>query len=104
LNATEEQSIVHLRPEVDKASQLLDSYQQLLEQVLAKAEQKRTGLTVGTVKIDETGKGIIGVQNPDGTEGTLDVKIGDVSVGKGAKGVVGFSKGVVKELGTNFWD
>jgi hypothetical protein len=98
--AGDQQSFADLQAEIEQASAIIDDYQQLLTLVMAKVESRRTGLKVKNVKIENKGKGTVGITGADGTEGELNVNIEDVAIND-ARGMIGYTKGAKLD---NFWD
>lgn len=84
---------VSLENDVERGVQLLDGYRELLALVQSKADEKRTKLDMGEVSQDNS-KIIAGITNADGSEGELDIKIGNVKATGGSKGIIGYSKGI----------
>ncbi|KAH6960049.1 hypothetical protein BKA56DRAFT_680302 [Ilyonectria sp. MPI-CAGE-AT-0026] len=90
--AEPEYNTADLATEVARGAELSKGYQELLDFLQSKVEENRTRLQIGKVNMVNT-KGAAGITNADGTEGDLDVKIGDVTTDS-SKVVVGYSKGV----------
>ncbi|KFY20673.1 hypothetical protein V491_03527 [Pseudogymnoascus sp. VKM F-3775] len=84
---------VSLESDIERGVQLLDGYRELLTLVQSKADECRTKLEIGEVSQDNS-KIIAGITNADGTEGELDIKIGNVMAAGGSRGIIGYSKGI----------
>lgn len=64
----------------------------LLAHVQSKTGENRTKLEMGNV-VQQDSRIVAGIMNADGTEGELDIKIGNAKA-TGSKGIVGYANGV----------
>jgi hypothetical protein len=77
---------------VERGVQLLDGYRELLDFAQSKLDENRTKLEIGDV-VQENSKIVAGIMNADGTEGELNIKIGNVKA-TGSKGIIEYAKRV----------
>ncbi|KAF4779881.1 hypothetical protein HER10_EVM0007496 [Colletotrichum scovillei] len=75
-----------------KSRDLIKGYEELQASLFAQVNERRSKLTVSKVKVLES-QAIIGIHGADGTDGELDVQLGNVE-GQGSNMLVGYSKGV----------
>ncbi|KXH49876.1 hypothetical protein CNYM01_08069 [Colletotrichum nymphaeae SA-01] len=75
-----------------KSRDLIKGYEELQALLFAQVNERRSKLTVGKVKVLES-QAVIGIHGADGTDGELDVQLGNVE-GQESNMLVGYSKGV----------
>ncbi|KAI8672149.1 hypothetical protein LRP88_03336 [Fusarium phalaenopsidis] len=78
---------------IERRAQLARGYQDLLAFFQAKVEENRRQIELGNVKMLNSARVMAGVNNTDGTEGDINVKIGNVEA-KGGKALLGYTSKV----------
>ncbi|KAM5345806.1 hypothetical protein ACJ41O_011667 [Fusarium nematophilum] len=91
-NIEPEYDSTDLATDIEQGSKLMKGYQELLGVLQSKVEENRTRLKIGDVDMVDS-KGAAGITNADGTEGHLEVDLGNVKADR-SKVVVGYSKKV----------
>ncbi|KAK1717595.1 hypothetical protein BDP67DRAFT_616239 [Colletotrichum lupini] len=78
---------VHSEAKPQKSRDLIKGYEELQASLFAQVNERRSNLTVGKVKVLES-QAVIGIHGADGTDGELDVQLGNVE-GQGSNVLVG---------------
>ncbi|KAF9879386.1 hypothetical protein CkaCkLH20_02929 [Colletotrichum karsti] len=84
--------IDQLTAELERAMPWARRYQEQVAFLKAQVDQRQTNLDMGHVEMLNS-RGAVGITNADGTEGDLNVKIGDVRA-ESSRAVIGYSKNV----------
>ncbi|KAH9235165.1 hypothetical protein K456DRAFT_1946367 [Colletotrichum gloeosporioides 23] len=84
--------IAQLEAELESAVTWIKNYEDEIACLQAQIRQRRINLQIGDV-VTQSSQSLIGIHNPDGTEGELKVKIGNVNT-EGSRNAIGYSKDV----------
>ncbi|KAI8257558.1 hypothetical protein K4K58_003906 [Colletotrichum sp. SAR11_239] len=84
--------IVQLEAELKSAASWIKNYEDEIACLQTQIQQRRINLQIGDVAT-QSSQSLIGIHNPDGTEGELKVKIGNVNA-EGSRNAIGYSKDV----------
>lgn len=76
--------------DIQRGAQLAKGYQDLLAFFHTNVDEKRKRIELGNVEMLNSAKVVAGAHNIDGTEGGIDVKVGDVKA-DGGKALLGYS-------------
>jgi hypothetical protein len=79
--------------DIQRGAQLAKGYQDLLAFFQAKVEENRRQIELGNVETLNSARVMAGVNNTDGTEGDIDVKVGNVRA-DGGKALLGYTSKV----------
>ncbi|KAJ3536628.1 hypothetical protein NM208_g6644 [Fusarium decemcellulare] len=91
--AAPEQSHDNLATDIERGVELSKGYQDLLALLQSKVNEHRTQIEVGSVVMLNSARVMAGVNNVDGTEGEMSVKIGNVKA-DGGKALLGYTNKV----------
>ncbi|KAF0318055.1 hypothetical protein GQ607_014671 [Colletotrichum asianum] len=84
--------IAQLEAELESAVSWIKNYEDEIACLQTQIQQRRINLQIGDV-VTQSSQSLIGIHNPDGTEGELKVKIGNVNA-EGSRSAIGYSKDV----------
>ncbi|RSL68276.1 hypothetical protein CEP53_002649 [Fusarium sp. AF-6] len=79
--------------DIERGAQLAKNYQDLLAFFQAKVEENRRQIELGNVEMLNSARVMAGVNNTDGTEGDINVKVGNVRA-DGGKALLGYTSKV----------
>ncbi|KAF5006656.1 hypothetical protein FDECE_6990 [Fusarium decemcellulare] len=91
--AAPEQSNDNLATDIERGVELSKGYQDLLALLQSKVNEHRIRIEVGNVNMLNSARVMAGVNNVDGTEGDMNVKIGNVKA-DGGKALLGYTSKV----------
>lgn len=82
-----------LAADIQRGAQLARGYQDLLAFLQTKVSEKCKRIELGTVEMLNSAKVVAGAHNMDGTEGDINVKVGNVKA-NGGKALLGYTSKV----------
>ncbi|RSM00889.1 hypothetical protein CEP52_008853 [Fusarium oligoseptatum] len=82
-----------LAADIQRGAQLAKGYQDLLAFLQAKVDENRRQIELGNVEMLNSARVMAGVNGTDGTEGDINVKVGDIKV-DGGKALLGYTSKV----------
>lgn len=82
-----------LAADIERGAQLARGYEDLLAFFQAKVAENRRQIEVGNVETLNSARVMAGVNNTDGTEGDINVKVGNVKA-DGGKALLGYTSKV----------